>query len=107
MLVTAEGGWEYPPGFGFEMSFIIAMEKATLVLTPDQKLYLHPAEGGSKRLRVSKGDGYVRELKHFIECVATGRASERLTPESAMRSLQLVTAEIKSAHTGRTVAVRF
>jgi len=107
VLVTAEGAWEYAPGFGFEMSFVIAMQKATLVLTPDLKLNLHPVKGRSARVRVPKGDGYVRELKHFVDCVATGRPSEVLTPESAMESVKLVTAEIRSALTGKTVPVRF
>jgi len=106
LLVTAEGAWEYPPGFPFEMSFTIAMERATLACTPDLVLRLHPAQGRSRTIRVPKGDGWTRELKHFVDCIARNEESDVVTPESALESVRLVEAEIRSAKTRRTVRIR-
>jgi len=105
-LVVADGAWEYPPGFGFEMSFIIAMEKATLVFGPDMSLTLHPQRGKSRAIEVPPGDGYQRELAHFIDCIAKGRKSDVVSPESALASVRLVECEVKSALTGKTVPVK-
>lgn len=105
-LIIAEGAWEYAPGFGFEMPFTIAMEKATLVCSPDQNLMLHPMKGKSKPIKVPEGDGYEHELRHFVECIAKGKASDVVSPESALESLKLVEMEVKSARTGKTVPVK-
>ena len=93
-------------GFGFEMSFIIAMEKATLVFGPDMSLTLHPQRGNSRAIKVPPGDGYQRELAHFIDCIAKGRKSDVVSPESALASVRLVECEVRSALTGKTVPVK-
>ncbi len=107
MLVTAEGAWEYAPGFGFSMTFRIAMDGATLLLEPDGKLMLHPRRGKSRAIRLSASDGYVNELKHFTDCIARGRASTIVPPQSALQSVQLIEAEVQSVRTGKRVPVRF
>ncbi len=105
-LVTAEGGWEFAAGFPFGMSFTIAMEKATLNLAPDLSLTLHPLKGGVKKVKVPAGDGYSAELKHFIGCLARGKASDVVSPESALSSVKLIECEMKSARAGKRVPAR-
>ncbi len=105
-LVIADGAWEYPPGFGIEMSFIIAMETATLVCSSDMSLKLHPLRGKSREIKVPPGDGYQRELAHFIDCIAKGRKSDVVSPESALASVRLVECEVRSALGGKTVPVK-
>ncbi|MBN1256452.1 MAG: Gfo/Idh/MocA family oxidoreductase, partial [Planctomycetes bacterium] len=105
-LVVAEGGWEYAPGFGFEMSFNVAMEKATMVGAPDCSLTIHPLKGMSKKLKLSQADGYELELKHFIDCIAKKKTSKIISPKAAMDSVKLLEAEVKSAQTGRPVKVK-
>ena len=105
-LVTAEGSWIYAPGFEFEMQFAVAMEKATLVCKPDLSLTLHPVKGKSRKLRLPQRDGYDLELRDFVSCLRTGRPCKVVTPNSALQAVKLVEAEIRSARTGRRVAVR-
>jgi predicted dehydrogenase len=106
-LVAAEGAWEYAGDFPFSMSFVIAMEKATLEFAPDQALTLRRPKGKAKRLKVPQGDGYGPELAHFVECITKNRPSEIAPPESAMESVKLVELEVKSALRGKTVPVKF
>ncbi len=103
-LVQAEGAWEYNPSFPFAMTFRIAMERINL-LFDGQELMLCPAKGKAKRVAIAQGDGYFHELEHFVECISRKRSSPLVKPESALRSVQLIEAEIKSARSGR--AVRF
>jgi predicted dehydrogenase len=106
-MITGEGGWEYAPNYPFGMSFAVAMEKATLNLTPDLKMMLYPKKGSPKAVAVPAGDGYSAELRHFVDCMRKNRNSTIVTAESSADSVALVEAEIKSARTGKSVRVSF
>jgi predicted dehydrogenase len=82
------------------------MEKATLELGADGVLQLHGKDGSTTTVSVAKGDGYGRELQHFVECIAQNRPTAVVPPESAMQSVQLIEAEIESAATGLPVKVK-
>ena len=101
-LIQAEGAWEYHAGFPFTMAFRIAMEKATLYLAGSD-LILCPAGGSPRKVPLEAGDGYYHELKHFVDCIRRNRVSTVVPPESALRSVQLVEAEVKSARSGKIV----
>ena len=102
LLVQAEGAWEYNAGFPFSMAFRIALEKASLVFDA-RGLRLCPAKGPARPLAVAAGDGYFHELKHFLDCIRRNCASPVVPPESALRSVQLIEAEVKSARSGKIV----
>ena len=78
--MTAEGGWGMTPAFGFEMSFNIAMEKATIVYdcsrTPAFRVC--PADGEVFTPEVVEGDGYSIEIAHFA-ALAAGRDVTEVT----------------------------
>lgn len=101
-LIQAEGAWEYHAGFPFAMTFRIALAKATLYLAGSD-LILCPAGGSPRKVPVEAGDGYYHELKHFLDCICRNRASSVVPPESALRSVQLIEAEVKSARSGKIV----
>ncbi len=105
-LITAEGSWAYPPNFPFGMTFSIAMEKATLDMTRELILTLYPVKGKAQAVKVPQGDGYEHELKHFVDCIRRGKASDVVSPESALQSVKLVEAEIASVKSGKAVAIR-
>lgn len=102
-VVIAEGGWGYENKYPFSMTFRIAMEKASLALHADGKLMLYQPGRDPEGVGFPSGDGYGRELAHFIDCLAAGKKSDVVSPESAALSVQLVEAEIKSAVTGKTI----
>jgi len=102
-IVIAEGGWGYENKYPFSMTFRVAMEKASLALHADGKLMLYKPGRDPEAVDVPAGDGYGRELTHFIECIAGGGKSAVVSPESAMLSVKLVETEIKSAVAGKKV----
>ena len=107
-VITAEGGWAMTPAFGFEMSFNIVLEKATLVydLTREPMFKLCPAEGESITPEVQKGDGWFLEIEHFAKAVRGGKLEPVTTLEQSRDSVKIVTAEKESARKGEKVAIK-
>lgn len=102
-IVIAEGGWGYENKYPFSMTFRVAMEKASLALHADGKLMLYQSGRDPEVVEVPAGDGYSRELVHFIDCIAAGKKSNVVSPESARLSVQLVETEIRSAVAGKRI----
>lgn len=120
MAVTAEGGWNYPKNWGFQMAFQAVFERGTvefdsganpnlMVTIGDGKKqplpYTNPGAGESSTGsgNVSSLGGYYNELAAFITCLQKKKAPKIATGEQAAESLATALAEIQSAATGRTV----
>jgi predicted dehydrogenase len=105
--VTAEGGWAMMPAFGFEMSFNIVLEKATLVydLTRDPMFRLCPTEGEAIQPEVAGGDGWLRQIEHFAKAASGEKVESIITLEESMNSVKIVEAEKESANTGQKVSI--
>jgi 1,5-anhydro-D-fructose reductase (1,5-anhydro-D-mannitol-forming) len=106
-VVTAEGGWMMAPGFGFEMSFNIVLDKATLVFNSNlsPSLKLSPQSGGELFPVCEDGDGYIHEIRHFAALLAGQDRPAILTPNQSLDSVRLVQAERASALTGAIVSL--
>jgi len=116
-VVNAEGGW-VERSFGFVQEIrgifedgtvleynsknqpliIYVKEKAELVNIP--KLKVDSIDAGGN---ISELDGYYNEVKYWIECLQNDRYPERVTPEDAIVSLEIVLKEIKSAEIGKEI----
>lgn len=104
-LVTAEGGWALVPAYGFEMKFLIVMEKAVLSFenkrTPTLKLF--PAEGEPIVPELEQGDGYSRQIEHFARTIRGESVPSVITPQQALQALRIAEAERESARNGAHV----
>jgi predicted dehydrogenase len=107
-VVTAEGGWAMMPTFGFEMSFNIAMEKATIVydLTRQTMFKVYPAKGNPFTPEVEKGDGYLRQTEYFAKLIRGEKVEPVTTLQQSRDSVKIVEAEKKSAKIARKVAIK-
>jgi len=122
IAVTAEGGWNYPAQWGFQMAFQAVFERGTVEFdsTRSPVLVFGDAKGKKKPLpfeepavgrsssgvgNVSSLGGYFVELAYFVDCLEKGRPPEIATGEQASESVRIVEAEIRSAKTGRTVTL--
>jgi predicted dehydrogenase len=106
--VTAEGGWAMTPGFGFEMSFNIAMEEATIVydLTRQPMLRVCPAEGEPFTPQVEKGDGYIHQTEYFVKQIRGEELEPVITLEESRDSVKIVEAEKKSARKMKKILIK-
>ena len=106
-VITAEGGWIMAPGFGFEMSFKIMLEKATLVYSSVQKptFRVCPKNGENITPKVPEGDGYSFEIQHFVDSISGKPVQEIITPEQSANSLIIIEAEKESIRTKEKVSL--
>ncbi len=122
VVVSAEGGWNYPSKWGFRMGFQALFEEAcidydsvkspTLTVTrndgpPEPLVFEAPATGESQSGdgNISSLGGYFNELRAFVDCILRGIPPIDATLEDARTSLAVVFAEIESARAQRTVAI--
>jgi len=113
MAVFAEGGWNMPSAFPFEMAYRAVFEQGTLAFStadsPSLALYRedgsveHPevpkvgagtSEGAGN---ISDLGGYFNEIEYFVNCVENGCEPEVVVVEDSCKSVELITAELKSA----------
>jgi predicted dehydrogenase len=106
-IVTAEGSWAMMPRFGFEMSFNIAMEKATIVydLTRYPGFKVCPAGGKTYTPHVEKGDGWFLEIAHFAKVISKQIVKPIITLEQSLNSVKIVEAEKESLIRGEKVSI--
>lgn len=104
--VSAEGSWILTDGFGFNMTFTVIMERATvdydLSRGPDALRLFEP---GQQPQTVSPEgiDGYVGELQHMIDAIQAGQAPTRVTAQDALHAVELCEAEEASIRAGQKV----
>jgi len=97
-VITAEGGWIMAPGFGFEMSFKIMLEKATLVYSSAQEptFRIFPIDGETIIPEIPSGDGYSFEIQHFVDTLSGKAVPSIITPEQSGDSVKIIEAEKES-----------
>lgn len=108
-LVVAEGGWAMAEGFGFNMSFTINFDHATLDFDfsrPTERQLLLSSGGKAEPVQIPSTDGWFEEIRYFIECVTAGRTPTIVTIDDAVRSLRVVDAETESISTGTLVQLK-
>jgi predicted dehydrogenase len=120
VAVTAEGGWNYPVSWGFQMAFQAVFERGAVefdsganptlqvILGKGGKSPLPFKAPGAGESRTGGGNlsslgGYYNELAAFISCLEKKRAPQTATGDQAAESLATALAEIQSAATGRTI----
>lgn len=120
-VVHAEGGWNYPEGWGFQMAFQAIYENAvvdydsgkspTLCLsTPGKPAQPMPftKTGGESSLgggNISDLGGYYNELEHFINRLVANEPIVTATAAQAALSVRVTLAEIESARSGKTISL--
>jgi predicted dehydrogenase len=107
-VVTAEGSWAMTEGFGFNMAFTVNFERATVdfdIARGPEALRLYAAGQSPATLKPDGGDGYIGEIRHFIESIHAGRAPTLVTAADAALSIEVCEAEEKSVLTGQTVSL--
>jgi len=105
--ISAEAGWAMMPTFGFEMSFNIVLERATLQYDCTRKpsFRVCPVEGKPFTPELLPGDGYSREIEHFAKLVKGRKVPTILTPKQSRETIRIVLAEKESAKLGKVIAL--
>ena len=105
-IVTADGAWNYPANWGFQMRYTAVFERAVLDFDSRSALTLAAGKAEPIVLSMPPHDGYYHELAYFIGCLERGEPVSISTGEQASASLDLVLAEIESAATGKQISLK-
>ncbi|MDD3726513.1 MAG: Gfo/Idh/MocA family oxidoreductase [Candidatus Ratteibacteria bacterium] len=114
IIITAEGGWDYPANFPFEMSYLAKFEKAVVEFnsrnTPSLTVYEVTGKVDKPTFEKVKAEGiggniddlggYFYELRYFVDHVIHNKPFTVVTPEDARNSLAIVLKEKESADKG-------
>jgi 1,5-anhydro-D-fructose reductase (1,5-anhydro-D-mannitol-forming) len=104
-VVSAADGWIMADSFGFEMSFDVVLENASIRYNCASAPSLRVFAASQQTLtpEVPKGDGYLLELEHFVSAISGDDVPEIITPDDSMRSVRLIEAERESVRCGCVV----
>lgn len=104
-VIHGHADWTLQGEHGFFMGYRVNFERATLVF--DQNvLTVYPGDAPAFQPELSPDAGYYREIKYFLDRVAAGENMAVCMPDSAVGSLEIIEAEIRSAQeNGRAVAM--
>lgn len=108
-VVHAEGSWAMAPGFGFNMSYTVNFERATadydIARGPDA-LRLSVVGTPPAVIKPDGADGYVGELRHFLDCIRTGTKPTVVTADDGASAIEICEAEEASIHHRELVTLR-
>jgi predicted dehydrogenase len=107
--VVAEGAWDYPGPYPFDMAMTVVFERATAVfaLSADPSLTVYKSDPREvEHPPVPKANAYTEELRCFVGSIQSGTAPKAVTPEQAAQAVAVVEAEVRSVRTGRPVTVK-
>lgn|SRR5690554_3961694 len=97
MVINAQDDWTInSTDFGFEMTFRVNFEKATLIYEKG-KLTVYPHEDKSFTPELEEGSGYYREIRYFIDALINDTPIETADPYSTMETIRIANAEAESA----------
>ena len=105
-MVHAEGAWCMTPGFGFNMSYTVNFERATVdydLARGADALKVCEAGQAAQVLKLGQPDGYVGELRHFAECIANDRQPSIVTAADGVSSMEICEAEERSVRTRQRI----
>jgi predicted dehydrogenase len=107
--VCAEGSWIMSSGHGFNMAYRVNFERATVSYDLARgAAALQVFEEGQPSRVVNCGgtDGYVNELRYFLNCVQQGKPPVTVTMQDGLSSVEICEAEEQSIKTGQVMTLK-
>ena len=107
VTVTAEGSWFVSPSAGFEASYTLLFEKATVILDGkrEKPFAVFPFEGDAFVPKILPENGYYYEIEWFKDLLLGKEVPLITSPEESMDSVRLIEAELRSAKQGEVIEI--
>jgi predicted dehydrogenase len=106
--VIAEGTWAVADGYGFNMSYTVMFENATVdynLARKTKRLRLFRKGKKPRTVKPEGIDGYVGELSHMIDSIEAGKPPTIVTAQDGLSSVEICEAEEKSIATKSIVSL--
>ncbi|MGG4146533.1 Gfo/Idh/MocA family oxidoreductase [Paenibacillus algorifonticola] len=95
-VLNAQADWTLEGDFGFAMTYRVNFEGGNLLFENGQ-VKVNPNNEPGFVADLSPDMGYYRQIKYFLESVNAGTPVSVCTPESAVGTLEIIEAELRSA----------
>lgn len=95
-VINAQADWTLQGDYGFAMTYRVNFEQGNIVFE-NGVVKVNPNDATGFTAELSADMGYYRQLRYFVERLLDGQPMLQATPESTLRSVQLVEAEMLSA----------
>ncbi|SFF27575.1 Predicted dehydrogenase [Paenibacillus algorifonticola] len=95
-VLNAQADWTLEGDFGFAMTYRVNFEGGNLLFENGQ-VKVNPNHEPGFVADLSPDMGYYRQIKYFLESVKAGTPVSVCTPESAVGTLEIIEAELRSA----------
>jgi|GEM_PF-1479284 len=100
-----DGGYLNPAGAGLITQLRVYTSNSLIEMYPDNIITIKAKDTKAKELPVAKGDGYLEEIKYFINCIRNNNDIATITTEDAIQSLKVCLALRTSFKEQRLVTV--
>src|SRR5690606_12013775 len=98
------GGWHHPESYPFSMEFTVIFEEGTVEYHSEcRPLSLYRASGEKEELNKPEEDGFVAELRTFVEACQQNQAPLLCDPRESRRAVMLALAALESRNKGGEV----
>jgi predicted dehydrogenase len=107
-IVHAEGAWAMAEGFGFNASYTVNFERATLdfdMARGEEALKLFEKGKEPRVVKCEGEDGFIGELRHITDCIEQGKAPSVVTAADGLAAVELCEAEERSVQSGQIVVL--
>ena len=109
LVVTAEGGWNADPTYGFTMRYTVVFDTATAdfdIGRDGRTLLLHRSNSKQAEVvKVSKETGWAQEIDYFLQCIEKGKKPLIATAQDGRDSVALIHTEYESIKQRKVVKV--
>ncbi|OAB32065.1 oxidoreductase [Paenibacillus macquariensis subsp. defensor] len=95
-VVNAQADWTLEGDHGLVMTYRLNFEGGNLVFE-NNIVTVNPKDAPSFVAELSSDMGYYREIKYFLQSIMDGEPVTICTPESAVATLEIIEAEMRSA----------
>lgn len=109
-IVHAEGSWAMARGFGFNMSYTVNFERATVdydITRTAEPLKVAVEGQASEVMKLEGPDGYAAQIAHLFSRIRAGDKTAAVTAADGRASVEICEAEERSVKSGRVEEVRY
>jgi hypothetical protein len=90
LKVTVTGGWHHPKSYPFSMEYTVVSDGGTIDYSSAGRApTLYREDGWETPLELGTHDGYVEEIRYFVDCVKKNVQPEFCPPESSVQAVKL------------------
>ncbi len=90
LKVTISGGWHHLKSYPFSMEYTVVCDAGTIEYSSaGRPPTLYKDDGTEAPLELGLEDGYVEEIKYFVDCAKANRQPTYCAPESSVQAVKL------------------